>query len=184
MHPADVADHVAGAVAELAMRLAADVQLRAGEPLLERDVHCYIPVTLTERAMIQAPVATSLLHPSGAGIQFVYQVPDLGAPRVDRDVLLYLDLTDFDADPPTAELLAPDRRPLPGEQWPKSLDGQGIVRDHAVYGRPFFCRRGVREYHEHPQHEDDPWDAHREGLPLHAIVTEILADLQTRLVGR
>ena len=35
---------------------------------------------------------------------------------------------------------------------------QQVVLDaHPVTKRPFLCLRGVREYHEHPQHDGDDW---------------------------
>jgi hypothetical protein len=185
MHPADVADYVGDAVATLIAHLADAPDLRAGVPQLENDVHCYIPITVSERATVEHAVPSNLVLPGGIGIQTVFRVPDLAASsKRDRELVLHLDLTGYDADPPTAELLLPDRAPLPPEQWPKSTDGQGIVASHPDYPRPFFCRRGLREYHSHPQHEDDPWDRHREELPLYAVVREVLHDLQTRLVLR
>lgn len=185
MHPADVADYVGDAVATLAEHLAAAAELRAGNPQLEDEVQCYIPITVSERALVEQAVPSDLVLPGGGGIQTIFRVPDLAASaKRDRGLVLHLDLTGYDAHPPTAELLLPDRSPLPPEQWPKSTDGQGVVASHPDYPRPFFCRRGLREYHTHPQHEDDPWDLHREALPLYAVVAEILHDLQTRLVLR
>lgn len=185
MHPADVAAHVGDSVATMAAQLAARPELRAGAARLENDVQCYIPVTVSQRTSLQHTFASSLVLPGGGGIQTVFRVPDLSpSAKHDRDLVLHLDLTNYDADPPAADLLLPDRSPLPPDQWPKSLDGQGIVPSHPDYARPFFCRRGLREYHLHPQHEDDPWDKHREELALHAVVIEILHDLQTRLVLR
>ena len=32
----------------------------------------------------------------------------------------------------------------------------------------------MREFHTHPQHQDQSWDLYREQLPLHAIVLELL----------
>lgn len=95
-----------------------------------------------------------------------------------------MELNGYDSLPPTAELLLPDRSPLPPSDWPKSIGGQGIVHDSKDYGRPFFCRRGLREYHSHSQHEDDPWDAYREHLALHQIVMELLRDMRDTWIGR
>lgn len=36
---------------------------------------------------------------------------------------------------------------------------QPLVQHHA--GKPFLCIAGVREYHEHPVHSNDPWLPHR-----------------------
>lgn len=134
--------------------------------------------------MVEEAVPSPLMLPGGRRVAIVARVPVLGAPKVERPMLLALNLTDFDGQPPTAELLLPDRTPLPAGEWPGSLDGQGIVNGHRDYNRPWFCRRGLREYHTHPQHEDNPWDAHREGLPLHSLIEELLGELAGRFVAR
>lgn len=110
------------------------------------------------------------------------RVIELTPPRTVGRVLA-LNLTQYDAQPPTAELLDAARRPLPPEAWPREFGPQGIVPEHPLFRRPFFCRRGLREYHTHFQHEDDPWDRHREGLPLHAVVVELLHDLGVRWIA-
>jgi hypothetical protein len=38
---------------------------------------------------------------------------------------------------------------------------QNLVQAHPG-GLPFLCMAGIREYHEHPFHSDDPWLAHRD----------------------
>jgi hypothetical protein len=110
------------------------------------------------------------------------RIPILGRSRT-RRLILRLGLDSFDLLAPTATLLAEAGDPLPAAQWPTSFAGGGIVTDHPVYHRPFFCRRGLREYHTHPQHEDDPWAAWRDALPLHAIALELLGDLRVRWHG-
>jgi hypothetical protein len=184
LHPADVTEHVADSVQRLRERLRAYPDLEAREPLLENGTDLYIGFVKVERTLMQASVATGLLGPHGEGTALVCQVPDLGTRPVRRDLILHMDLVDFDGQPPTAQLLLADRSPLPAGQWPKALGNQGIVQGHHAYDRPFFCRRGLREYHTHPQHEDDPWDRHREALSLDALVIELLADLRNRWIGR
>jgi hypothetical protein len=129
-------------------------------------------------------------------------------PLVERELILRCDAAGYDAQPITAELLLRDGRPLPRGQWPKeigvggldaldlpeggaalprvrvahALGPQAIIREHQDYDRPFFCRRGLREYHSHSQHENNPWDRHRESIRIYDIVPELLADLQTRWV--
>ena len=36
-----------------------------------------------------------------------------------------------------------------------------IIINHCASGTPFLCLPGVREYHTHPQHSNDPWNNHR-----------------------
>lgn len=184
MHPADVAEYVTESVEVLRDRLRQYPELAAGDPILEDATRLYIPFAKTDRKLVAEAVPSTLVLPNGQPTAAIYQVPLLGAPPVTRNLVLHMDLTDYDGQPPTAELLRADRTPLPADEWPKSLVERGIVRDHKDYPRPFFCRRGLREYHSHPEHEDDPWDRHREELPLHALVIELLATLRDTWIGR
>lgn len=178
MHPEDVTELVATEVTRLRERVATAPQLRVADVALS-GFSVDVRFEKEERPRIQGHVPSRLQGPGGQGIQLVYEVPDLG--RTERRALvLHLDCADFDGQPPTAELRLPNGTPLPGEQWPSDLSRQGVVHGHPDYPRPFFCRRGLREYHTHPQHEDDPWDRHREALSLHQLVLELLGDLQTR----
>ncbi|TFV57743.1 hypothetical protein E4P41_13875 [Geodermatophilus sp. DF01-2] len=183
MHPADVAQHVADSVDVLRDRLRETPGLATADPVLEGATDLYVAFDKLDRELVSQAVGTSLVLPGGQPISMIYQVPLLGAPRL-RSLLLHMQLDDFDGRPPTAELLLPDRTPLPPDQWPKSIGGQGIVPNHRDFGRPFFCRRGLREYHTHPEHEDDPWEAHREHLRLDALVLELLDGLRNKWIGR
>lgn len=44
-----------------------------------------------------------------------------------------------------------------------------IILNHVTDGMPFLCLPGVREYHSHPQHTDDPWEKHRGKLSGHIL---------------
>lgn len=180
MHPDDVREYVEEQVAELRARVEAAPELRVSSIELD-GVQLRVVFEKDERPKLQHSIGSQLVAPGGQGIVFQYEVPDLSR-RVQRALILALDCTDVDGQPPTAELLLPDGAPLPPAQWPTDLSRQGIVHGHPDYPRPFFCRRGLREYHSHPQHEDDPWDCHREGLPLYTLVLELLHDLQTRWI--
>lgn len=183
MHPADVAEHVADSFAVLRDRLRDTPGLASGPPVLENDIKVYVPFDNEQRQLVEHSLDTGFAMPGGQTVVHVHQVPLLGTATV-RQLLLHMDLTDYDGQPPTAELLLPDRTPLPPHEWPKSIGGQGIILGHQAYDRPFFCRRGLREYHSHPQHEDDPWDKYREAMSLDGIVVELLHDLRNRWIGR
>jgi hypothetical protein len=183
VHPGDVAAYVAESVAELRSRLARYLELGVAGVLLSEDTSLDVTFTKRERALVQTTLPSTLLDSAGGNVGVVYVVPDLGSPGVSRTLILHMDLSNYDGDPPTAELWLPERVPLPPDEWPVLGNG-GIVREHPEFHRPFFCRRGLREYHSHPQHEDDPWDLYREALPLHALVVELLDDLQHRWIGR
>jgi hypothetical protein len=177
VHPDDVADHVASSVEELVRQVARRPDLNVTRIDLEGPdlrVHFDKKVWATfvqARRNVDAYTGEVTVH----GQPYV----DLRPPGTVQQVLLCR-LDGYDAQPPTAELLDADGRPLPSDRWPREIGQQGIVRDHPDFGRPFFCRRGLREYHSHFQHEDDPWDRHREGLALHTIVIELLDDLRLR----
>jgi len=61
--------------------------------------------------------------------------------------------------------------------------GQVVLLDgHPTTRRPFLCVRGVREYHEHPQHSGDDWAIYRSSINVMALIERIgrLMILQTR----
>jgi len=44
---------------------------------------------------------------------------------------------------------------------------------HPTTGRPFICMRGAREYHIHPSHVADRWDAIRAQYTLGHVLTQV-----------
>ncbi len=185
MHPDDVAEYVAGQVAWLAERIDERPSLGVTEVSLEENVQVYIALTKRERARASAMAPAHMVGPGQQPIGLKFTGVDLGAAVTLRRLLLHCDCSDFDGSPPTAELRLPDRTPLPAAEWPQELGGQGIVADHPIFRRPFFCRPGLREFHTHPQHEDHPWDRYRESMSLSRIIVPLLDDLQHRwLLGR
>jgi hypothetical protein len=179
MHPADVAEYVLGEVAELRRSLQGMPELGVGAVELEDDVDLYIGFRKVDRPRLEVAVLPGLLGPGGNPMQVGHQAIDLSQKR-ERELILYMNCEDLDGVPPSAELLLPDRTPLPPPEWPQDLSRQGLAHGHPEYERPFFCRRGLREYHSHPGHEEDPWDVHREAVSLHVIALELLDDLHKR----
>lgn len=181
MHPLDVADLLRQEVERLGDQIAQEAALRAEAPVLALEPSPTITVAFAkvERARLQETVPLGMLGPGGGALARQVQGIDLSS-KTERRLILQLGCEDYDGQPPTAQLLSSDGTPLPAEQWPKDLIRQGIIDGHRDYNRPFFCRPGLREYHTHPQHEDDPWDRHREALRLHAITLNLLHDLQAR----
>lgn len=180
MHPALARQHAAEAVTALEARL--DERDDLGVVNVTFDPATLILDLAFDHAEHETEVvhtASALLSPAGTPVVVAQRIPILGRART-RPLILRLGLDDYDFLAPTAELLDGGGDPLPFAQWPTSIRGGGIVDNHPKYKRPFFCRRGLREFHEHPQHEDDPWAAWRDGLPLHAIVVELLDDLVKR----
>jgi hypothetical protein len=182
MHPDDVALHIDASVDALRAAVGAQSDTSVGKielNSLELHIHYAVQTHASELAQGGSGlvVGNQLVGP-------VFNVPILGSAHSEEFVLA-LDLTDYDSQPPTAELLLTDGTPLPRERWPKDIQRGGIVPDHPDWPhRPFFCRPGTREYHRHPQHEDDPWDRHREGMSLSNFVLSLLHDLTTRFTMR
>lgn len=83
-----------------------------------------------------------------------------------------IDFTDYDlrplsvvfVDPLTLEPMAAGAimlaRAVPSTAAPEGFEVRSLLQQHDPK-RPFVCLPGVREYHEHPAHSNDPWLAHR-----------------------
>ena len=181
MHPLDVAELLQEEFGRLCEEIAEQPALRAEQPQLTLDPTPTLDVAFAkvERARLQQIVPMGMLGPGGGQLAAPIEGIDLSR-KSERRLILHLGCDDYDGQPASAELLASDGTPLPSDQWPKDLVRQGIVDGHRDYQRPFFCRAALREYHTHPQHEDDPWDRHREALRLHTVVLGLLHDLQER----
>lgn len=181
MHPDHVARHVAASVADMRMQIEARPELAVIRIDLAEPVDLF--VHFDKKVWRTAPHRERHVDPYTKQVAIrESRFLDLTPPTTVERVLLF-NLDGYDAQPPTAELLDENREPLPAHAWPREFGPQGIVRDHPDYHRPFFCRRGLREYHSHFQHEDDPWDCHREGLALSTVVIELLHDLRSRWVS-
>lgn len=181
MHPDDAAERVAEEVELLRARLAAAPELRAHDVQLLDRVELRVPFTKVgySRVHVVGIPVRMVCWECGPGVTFVKPVP-VKTGRFERELVLRSFCDDYDGQPITAELLLPNGDALPDREWPHTLGREAIIRGHEDYDRPFFCRRGLREYHSHPQHEDNPWDRHREAIRIHNIVPELLHDLQTR----
>jgi hypothetical protein len=180
MHPDDVREFVALAVAEFrAAALASNLPIT--KITLENDLHLYVEFELRRYKASPMPVinggpplGAGLFHPDGN----LLSVPDLATPATLLKRVILFELSDWDSQPPTAELLDDQREALAVEEWPQKLTRRGIVNGHPNYARPFFCRPGLREFHTHPQHEDEPWDAIRgAGITLTALVLGLVNEI-------
>lgn len=92
-----------------------------------------------------------------------------------------VDLTDFDQRPPGVSFRDPFTwEPLPFALLPlgQHLDEQGkamqvVLDSHPVTKLPFLCMRGIREYHEHPQHTGDDWVLYRGHYGLFSVLSTV-----------
>jgi hypothetical protein len=91
------------------------------------------------------------------------------------------DLTDYDLQPPSLDFfdLATDR-PLDYLTMFRALEFESqrgahevLLQAHPKTNRPFLCIRGVREYHEHPQHTGDDWLIYRDQTSLFSLVNAV-----------
>ncbi len=48
-----------------------------------------------------------------------------------------------------------------------------VLGGHPINGHPFLCIRGVREYHEHPEHTGDDWALYRGSINVFALIQRV-----------
>jgi hypothetical protein len=107
----------------------------------------------------------------------VASVPPLAA----RAFKARFDLTDYDLRAPSIEFLDPwTSSPI---AFAELVRGQAfeatrglhpvILNPHPTTGLPFLCLRGVREYHEHPQHSGDDWLLYRSAINVFALALSL-----------
>lgn len=129
------------------------------------------PLVLTDLLEDEVAVASERLGHRAAGLRHDGRYvtcplrPDGQAPTS-----LALDGRWYDAEPFRVAVCGPDGLALPAAGWPRGL----VHSVHPVLGRPFACVRGTYEYHLHPQHYQDRWDAHRSRLRLADLLDHLL----------
>jgi hypothetical protein len=114
--------------------------------------------------------------PVGIPLQ-VFDFPSLAG----RAFGIRLDLAGYDQRAPSLTFCDPwSWEPLPITAIPLGLLAddptklQQVVLDaHPVTKRPFLCMRGVREYHEHPQHDGDDWALYRGSINVYALLDRL-----------
>lgn len=92
-----------------------------------------------------------------------------------------LAMDDFDQRAPSLVFCDPITwEPLPAEMLHVGhhVDEQGApsqvtIATHPIFQRPFLCMRGIREYHEHPQHSGDDWMQYRQNLGLFSTLDTV-----------
>jgi hypothetical protein len=101
--------------------------------------------------------------------------------RQESSIILALGCDNYDTDPPSLAYMAnwEATEELPFEAWPK---GTGVIQQHPVTGKPFLCRPGIREFHTHYQHGDEPWDKYRGHIRPHELLLNIVRDLRGKQV--
>jgi hypothetical protein len=105
------------------------------------------------------------------------EMPSLAA----RAFKAHFDLTDYDLRAPSLELRDFwSDAVLPYATMFRALEFEPqrgvhpvLLDDHPSTHKPFICLRGIREYHEHPQHSGDDWLLYRTTLSLFSIVVSV-----------
>ena len=117
----------------------------------------------------------AVLLPPGA--MAVIEFPNLSA----RAFKARFDLSDYDVRPPSVEFHDPWNNALlqyatmfRALEYEKDRKAHVVLLDdHPATHRPFLCLRGIREYHEHPQHSGDDWFLYRNSMSLFAIIMSV-----------
>lgn len=107
----------------------------------------------------------------------IAEVPSLSA----KAFKARFDLTDFDLRAPSLEFRDPwTDALLPYVTMFRALEYEKdrkahlvLLDDHPATHNPFLCLRGIREYHEHPQHSGDDWLLYRTQMSLFSIVMSL-----------
>lgn len=117
--------------------------------------------------------------PSGSGVQqfSAFEVPSLAA----RGFKVRFNLSDYDLFPPSLEFLDPwTNIPMDYQTMFRAFEFEKsrgahlvLLGDHPVTHKPFLCLRGVREYHEHPQHSGDEWQLYRGNINLFSLIMSV-----------
>lgn len=130
------------------------------------------PLSVPVPGMVAPP---GLNLPPGAVV--VAELPSLAA----QAFKARFDLTDFDLRAPSLEFRnAWTDEPLSYPQMFRALEFEAerkshcvLLDDHPITHKPFLCLRGIREYHEHPQHTGDDWLLYRDKMSLFSIVMSV-----------
>ena len=106
-----------------------------------------------------------------------FEIPSLSA----RAVKAHFDLSNYDLDPPglqfrdpwTDEVLSYNDSFRALQFDPHRKGHHVLLDDHPDTHKPFLCLRGIREYHQHPQHSGDEWLLYRESMNIFSIVMSL-----------
>ena len=137
----------------------------------------YVELLFAPRHPVQIPMFAPPVLNLPQGSVITPEVPSLAA----RAFKAHFDLTDFDLRAPSLEFRDPwtDQLVVYGQMSPAFEFDQErknqlvLLGEHPNTHKPFLCLRGIREYHEHPQHAGDDWLLYRNEMNLFAIVMNV-----------
>lgn len=125
------------------------------------------------------PIPEGVVLPPNAKIKYMANsiIQGVGA----KAFATRISLDDFDqrapsvvfCDPFTWEELAYDQLHRGNHIGENNTPLSVILDKHPTTKKPFLCMRGVREYHEHPQHTGDDWMQYRKHIGLFSTLDTI-----------
>jgi Predicted metal binding domain len=147
--------------------------------LLDSTAYPFVELGFVPRHPVQVGVPAaqsgSVVLPPGA--MMAVEIPSIAA----RAFKARFDLTGYDLQAPSVEFrdfwtdnrleYATMFRALEYEKERKAH--VVLLDDHPITHKPFLCIRGIREYHEHPQHSGDDWLLYRHQMNLFSIVMSL-----------
>lgn len=141
----------------------------------------HLPAELPPGAPLPPGVSLppGMVLPPDAKMQFVtvVEIPNLAS----RAFGVKISLDDFDQRAPSVVFCDPFTwEELPYEKLHRGnhMGDNGtafnvILPGHPLTKKPFLCMRGIREYHEHPQHTGDDWMLYRKHVGLFSTLDTI-----------
>lgn len=148
--------------------------------LLERSSFPAIEFFFAPRSLLRLAVPAGA--PPGASPMPPNTVQAFDVPSVaGRAFKARFDLSDYDLrapslvfmDPWTDELLSYQNMFKAFEFEPERGAHLVLLNDHPTTHKPFLCLRGIREYHEHPQHSGDDWLLYRDQVSIFSLVLSL-----------
>lgn len=91
-----------------------------------------------------------------------------------REYRVRFDARLFDLEPPKVYFCDDAGNSVQFADCPQGVNGLHNSHPNPDIQRPFFCTPGTYEYHLHGSHINDPWDQHRNSMPLAEIVRRVL----------
>lgn len=145
----------------------------------------YLKLSLPVQIPPGAPLPTGITLPPGVKVppgattQLIatHDIPNLAA----RAFGVRISLDDFDqrapsvvfCDPFTWQELAYNQLHRGNHLGDNGKAFNVILDGHPISKKPFLCMRGIREYHEHPQHTGDDWMQYRKHVGLFSTIDTI-----------
>ena len=138
----------------------------------------HLPIELPPGASLPPGITLPPGMEPGAKLQFMAtnEIPSLAS----RAFGVRISLDDFDQRAPSVVFCDPFTwEELPYDMHRGNHIGDNgtafnvILGGHPLTKKPFLCMRGIREYHEHPQHTGDDWMQYRNHVGLFSTLDMI-----------